>query len=779
MTLLAVLDRRPDLREALLTAGAIVAGWVVLVWPWLVDGLTIPWDAKLQFLAMLRWLAEHLAQGDWPLWMPETYGGRPALGDPQSLTLSPGYLLLAALDSDPSALACDAVILVELLIGGLATAAFGLRRRWHPAACVLAALVMMVGSSASARLQHTLLVQSHALIPVALLALDAAIDRPRLWRGGLAGLALGLLIIDRDQVAYLGLLALAAFFVARIAAAPQRLAFLRERLPTGLIALLVLVAVAAIPVLATLEFAEVSNRPAFAFEYGAKQSLPFSAFLTTVVPNLFGSISSEVAYWGPGSQHWVPSLPLDRTLVQLYAGMVPAVLILWIGVLRGRLFRGEGWFLVGIAAFFVLYALGRNTPVFRVLFDHLPGVDMFRRPSDATFAIGAVMALAGGWLCDSVLRQGLPAVSARRRLAEVAVAVALLAAAARIAAVHGRLVEALPALAVAAVLAALAVAGLSLATGRRAPKFRRIAIAALLLFTVVDLRVFTAGTPLNALPVKAFAALDDPDEVPLAAWLEHAVSMIEARDGPVRVEVVGLGGSWQNLPAALGVEDTLGYNPLRLAEYDTAVGAKQNSHTLERNFGTLMTGYRSDFTDLLGVRLIVMGGPMEDVDPDSAAAFGPPKRLRGVWIYENKRALPRVLFIGREGAVRYDPDTLIEQGGMPHLDWRRQALIDPLPESPIQPPPSPQVAAGTVRILDRSSDSIDLEVSARRQGFVVLHDISYPGWVAYVDGEPQDPRRANALFMAASVPAGKHRVRFAYEPLSPSHLWAMLTGEGR
>ena len=82
-------------------------------------------------------------------------------------------------------------------------------------------------------------------------------------------------------------------------------------------------------------------------------------------------------------------------------------------------------------------------------------------------------------------------------------------------------------------------------------------------------------------------------------------------------------------------------------------------------------------------------------------------------------------------------------------------------------------------MLERTSDMVDLEVSAQRPGFVVLHDIAYPGWVAYVDGERQEPRRANALFMAASVPTGKHSVRFVYEPLSVEHIWALLVGDDR
>lgn len=763
-------------RDMAVALGAVCIAWLVLAWPWLIDGLTIPWDAKIHFQAMLRWLAAHLAEGDWPMWMPETFGGRPALGDPQSMVLSPGFLAVAALDPDPSVHAGDAVVLVELLLGGLATALFGLRRGWHPAAAVLAALAIMAGGSASARLQHTLLVQSYAFVPVVLLALDAALDRPAAGRAILAGAAIGWLAVGRDQVAYLGLIGLGAFVVARLVAAPDRADFLRRRWPAGLLAVLVAALVAAVPVLATLEFAAVSNRPAYAFEFGARQSLPPVAFLTMLVPDLFGSVSSDLGYWGPGSRAWTPLVPVDRTIVQLYLGAVPAVLVLWLGVLRGRLLHGDGRPVAALLLFFLVYALGRYTPAFQPVFEWLPGVDRFRRPADATFALGAVLALAAGWLCDRAIREGLPPVPRWRIAVEAAVGLGLLALAAWVAGDRGRLEQALPALATSLVLALVAVALVGLACARRGPLIRQLAVVALVALTVLDLRVFNAGSPLNARPVDPYAVLDEPDGVPLAAWLEREVAAIEARDGPVRVEVLGLGGAWQNASLALGLENTLGYNPLRLADYDTSVGARQNSHRPERRFGTLMTGYRSDFADLLGVRLIVLGAPMETVDPGNAPSFAAPRRIGPAWVYDNPRAVPRALFVGREGAHPYDPATMVAAGGLPALDWRREALIDPLPEGTADAVGGP---AGRVRIVHRRSDRIDLEVTAARDGFVVLHDMAYPGWVVYVDGMPQEPRRANVLFMAAAVPAGRHAVSFAYEPLAPRHLLSLLAGGER
>jgi uncharacterized membrane protein YfhO len=78
------------------------------------------------------------------------------------------------------------------------------------------------------------------------------------------------------------------------------------------------------------------------------------------------------------------------------------------------------------------------------------------------------------------------------------------------------------------------------------------------------------------------------------------------------------------------------------------------------------------------------------------------------------------------------------------------------------------VAQGLVgaRVVSYAPERVVVEVEADRPGNVVLTDAFYPGWQATVDGSEVPILRAEPYFRAVPVEAGRHRVEFAYRPLS-------------
>lgn len=70
------------------------------------------------------------------------------------------------------------------------------------------------------------------------------------------------------------------------------------------------------------------------------------------------------------------------------------------------------------------------------------------------------------------------------------------------------------------------------------------------------------------------------------------------------------------------------------------------------------------------------------------------------------------------------------------------------------------------RIIRYKGEHVDIEVQAKHPGLLILNDIFYPGWQAFVDGQETKILHANYLFRGVLVPAGNHLVTFKYKPMS-------------
>jgi uncharacterized membrane protein YfhO len=57
-----------------------------------------------------------------------------------------------------------------------------------------------------------------------------------------------------------------------------------------------------------------------------------------------------------------------------------------------------------------------------------------------------------------------------------------------------------------------------------------------------------------------------------------------------------------------------------------------------------------------------------------------------------------------------------------------------------------------------------IDNTAQSPGYVVLSNTWYPGWKAWLDGQPVTIWKANYLFQAVEVPAGNHHLELAYRP---------------
>ena len=735
MTTVAPENRR--LGDGLAVPVALVfAIAVISALHWFIRDAVVPWDSKNQFYAFFRFLAETLHIGAWPLWNPYHYSGHPSVADPQSLIFSPVFFLWGALDRFPSMRAFDLIVQAHLLVGGLALVFIGWRARWPSASIVLAAAIFMLGGPASGRLQHTGIILSYSAFPLALLLLHLALERRSYVLSVAFSVTATVLALGRNQVALLLCALLVSAAVAETMSAQRPARYLRERIGVLTVMTLAGAALLIVPLVLTIQFALLSNRPSELIDDALRGSLYPANFANVAIPNIFGAHS---AYWGPGAATLAEVDLTDDSENYLFLGSVPTLLLLWFGLAGHGAWKRGRRLMAGALALSCLYMLGRYTPFYTLAFKFVPGIDLFRRPTDASFVFVIATAFMVGHCLADYVRLGVPKLRPLSTVLTIIASLATIASAIMFSAKTGHASDATCQTLYSAAL--VLAAGLAL-FAMRGEKVRAVAAAVIAFAATCELIWWNTASRLNAEPRTSYAILEAPTgpDAAASAILENAIAGDHSRGEYPRVEVLGLGGSWQNLAMVRGWEAINGYNPLRIGSYDRLVSpGEQNWDMSFRRFPPSFNNYDCSLAKELGLTYLVLGASLHDVPglrtlPRSQLLFaGPP-----IWIYRIPGASSRV---GLVANLEETTSTSAEDGD------RTSARID-------------SSAPGWLNVVTKSPTA----------KFLLVHNLYYPGWTAEVDGQKRPILRAGKLFLAVEVPSGTHRVSFHFAPFEPLNL---------
>lgn len=745
-------------RQWLILTLLLCACALFLCWPWLSGRVTIPWDAKGHFQAQVQFLAQSIHSGQSPFWAPYVFGGHPQIADPQSLIFSPAYLLLAFLTPNPTFEMVDGAAFASLIFGALGVLGFARDRRWHPAAAIVAALAFAFGGAAAWRIQHIGQVLSLAYFPWALWMLERGLRLNSARYGALSGFFAALVVLGPDQVAFLVLLSLIAFVLVHWLVGTGMLARIRASIrPLGAGAL-VGILIVTLPSLMVLSFADGSNRAHISLEDAALGSLHPSSLVTFAISNIYGTIGPGEDFWGAPSLHWpyiVWSI-LSRNMADFYMGIVPIIgIVAWMTT-RAAYARRVVLFPV-LFCVMIAYALGRYTPVFPALYHLLPGADLFRRPADSLFLVGALGALLAGFGLNSILRGGPATLSKATKIVLAALFAAALAGGLGMAIWLGKLRMAIPEMGIAALTIGITFVALAYALRHARSHPIRVAVVLAVCLTA-DLAWNIRPNDSTGLDPEIYTALRPESTNDTLSILKSRIVKDEQRRD--RVELAGLGFEWPNLALVHKLENTLGYNPLHMSAYSAATGAKDHvAGWDQRKFSALMPGYRSPLANLLGLRFIATGVPIEKIDPKLAANPLPlVARTSNGFIYENPDALPRVMIVPEARVL--DQDTLIRTGEWPSTDFRKIAFVEPsalpLPRGTI---------GGTARITRYDNTLVEIETDVPDGGVLLLNDVWHRWWFADIDGLPAKVLRANGIFRALILPRGARKIVFHFEPV--------------
>ena len=487
-----------------------------------------------------------------------------------------------------------------------------------------------------------------------------------------------------------------------------------------------------------------------------------------IIPEFAGNFAGG-ADWAEGT-YWGRNAAKDNHEA---AGLV-VLLLAALAFVGGRR-RSVLFFFAGLAAVAVLFSLGTHTPVWRIFYEVVPGVRLFRAPAQAMFLFTLSAATLAAFGVDRLLSLGDDAEqgggSVTMVLGGATAALGLLALLASsgtltsfwTSAVNpdldpGRL-QRLSALepfigrgAWISFLLALLTTGVAwaLRAGYLAPLG---AIVAVTLFVAVDEFRVSDGF-VQVIDFQQWSAPDPNTQ----AVLRREEGNVE----PYRMLSMR-GGNGQDIrPALHGIELVGGHHPNDLARYRELIGMSGSSAPM--NLLESATIRR-----LLNVRYILwpdaqFGSVEGTVVSRTATPDGRP--------YESVLAedgLPRARLVAA-AVVRPDEEAVA---------YMRSAAFDPEREVVLTEAPPIELdglpVAGTVSWISRSPNELHLSVVTERPALLVVADNWFPAWHASVDGVDTPVLRAYHTMRAVPVGPGEHTVRMYYHSGAVTRgLWLSL-----
>ena len=191
---------------------------------------------------------------------------------------------------------------------------------------------------------------------------------------------------------------------------------------------------------------------------------------------------------------------------------------------------------------------------------------------------------------------------------------------------------------------------------------------------------------------------------------------------------------------------------------DVAPGELALAVPAESRSGPGTTDVRLRLSDADGATLSLAATPDGRVVADAVRPTDDGLRLAYVddlVVYERTNALPRIRWTG-SSTVEVEPLARLEMLAAGTLPDDVVLLSDEGPEG--------SGAEGEVDVVLDAPTSIEVDVSAAGDGYLVVADAMQQGWRADVDGQAVDVVAADHAGVAVHVPEGDHTVTFRYRP---------------
>ena len=487
------------------------------------------------------------------------------------------------------------------------------------------------------------------------------------------------------------------------------------------------------------------------YKFASSWSLHPEEIFALVIPEFvaFDTSTTPHKYWGrnpfKGNSEYVGIVPLFFAMIALA---------------RTRK-KSHIAFLLSLFVLAVAYALGPHTPLHKLLFHIVPGVNVLRAPGmiaflyafalcalaayslhrlitdDITSEAGKKIGIAGG-ICTAILLLFAFAPSALLSLWQSIVWTDIPAPRQQIAENNLSLTGQ------GALLAALFVGILTVITYLRAQNKLKIHTLVLVLLTITLIDTWRID--------KLFLTYVNPNRVPPQERVNADAVAFLKRDNTLFRVLALPDHNQMPLP---GIDLVTGFHDFAIGRYDHILksGAIDNPAIF----------------NLLNTKYIVT--PSELNIPYLQKIAG----RQGLHIYRNPGVLPW-FYLAPQYEIISDENQILQKLGDPNTRPTQTALLE---EDPGITPDTDASEPGSVERLeyDEHQGYLRLRTTAPGPRILVISQNHHPNWTATVNGESRPLVRANYLWTATALAPGEHIVELTYrDPIVATTRWITLGG---
>lgn len=713
--------------------------------------------------------AEQLKSLSIPLWNPYTFSGFPYLASLRCHIFYPLNLIFLFL---PTHLGMNFSLILHVFLAGLFMYLFAINLGLSRSSSIVCALTFMFSGYFIDEVWwgHETRLGSITWTPLVFLFFLKAVKQAKPSYAIISGLIFGIQMFSGHlQFPYYILMALFIFaiylFLSSLKNREGRKAFVP--LVSFLIVVVVGLALAAIQLVPAAELSQFSIREPSAdtFSLFTRWSMHPSYLITFLFPRsspIFGASSFPF----PVSLGYIGVLSLFLAILSLFLIRNKYVLFFWI--------------LVGLS---FLFALGRYTPLYSLLYRFLPGFSAFRNPIFFlylyVFPVSVLSGFGMFYFENSIWKQKERKLKVFSGLM-IAGGVVLLLIASIVFIFKTNLTQSIndPSLieymkakihkfqdtiiydfATIGFIVLLGAIPLALRHKLKTRDFiLKVAIISLIF---IDLMFY--GTKF----IRTY------DLTPFVSRQKY-VDFLKKEDQPFRVLPILDYPEQDPVLKLQKISSINGYGSLEMMQdYVDFIADFQEKPVTQDACLMRVANYDSKAINLLNTKYILTTERIEDdrfplvyTDEIPGAQTWDPDRKETLKlnVYENTSVLPRG-FVVHSVKVIKQRKQILETLKDPHFDPRAVLILEEDPEESVDDT-FLEEGSDLVKFISYKEDEFVLEASLDRSGFLFLSEVHYPGWKAFVDGKPTKIYRANYLFRSIYLDKGVHTIKFIYRPIS-------------